>query len=68
MNRFAGRIDALQPTNPGDNWHDGFYAARDEAAYIAETADELIEKLLDALDNRNAGDYVDRIKEEYGIA
>ncbi len=27
----------------------------------------LIDRLLNALDNRHAGDYVDKIREEYGL-
>lgn len=66
--KFAERIDNI-PANCftyGD-YHDGFYQCRDEAARIAEKADELIAKLFDALCNRHADDLVDELKEEYGL-
>lgn len=34
---------------------------------LHEDAKALIERLLNALCNRNADDYVDKIREEYGI-
>lgn len=66
--KFAERIDNIPANcfNYGD-YHDGFYQCRDEAANIAEKADELIAKLFDALENRHADDLVDKLKEEYGL-
>ena len=34
---------------------------------LHEDAKALIERLLNALENRHADDYVDKIREEYGI-
>lgn len=66
--KFSERIDNI-PANCftyGD-YHEGFYQCRDEAASIAEKADELIAKLFSALENRHADDLVDKLKEEYNI-
>lgn len=66
--KFAERIDNLGVgAKPKGHYRDGFYTARDNAAEIAEEADELIVKLFDALCNRHADDLVDELKEEYGL-
>lgn len=49
------------------SYHDGFYQCRDEAALIAENADELIDKLFSALIDMKAGDLVDKLKTEFNI-
>lgn len=66
--KFAERIDNI-PANCFNygHYHDGFYQARDEAAMVAEKADELITKLFNALRDRHADDLVDELKEEYGL-
>lgn len=68
MTNFKDKIDNI-PANCfayGD-YFNGFYQCRDEAGMIADKADELIEKLFDALERRNADDFVDKIKLEYGL-
>lgn len=66
--KYAERIDNLPASCfREDNYNCGFYDARDEAANIAEKADELIAKLFDALCDRHADDLVDELKKEYGL-
>ena len=66
--KFAERIDNLSATDKHNgHYHDGFWTARDNAAEIAEQADELITKLFDALCDRHADELVDELKEEYGL-
>jgi hypothetical protein len=45
----------------------GHRDARHAAAEMALKKDALIEKLLDALEARNADDYVERIRKEYSL-
>lgn len=45
----------------------GHRDARHAAAELSLKYEALIEKLLDALEARNADDYVDRIRKEYGL-
>lgn len=45
----------------------GHRDARHAAAELSMKQEALIEKLLDALEARNADDYVDRIRQEYSL-
>ena len=45
----------------------GHREARHAAAELALKKDALIEKLLDALDSRNAHEYSDAFRAEYGL-
>lgn len=48
-------------------YKEGHRDARHAAAELALKYDVLVEKLLDALEARNADDYVDRIRKEYDL-
>lgn len=48
-------------------YKEGHRDARHAAAELALKYDALVEKLLDALEARNADDYVDRIRKEYDL-
>lgn len=50
--------------------YNGICTSQEAEVILASSAavyEELIEKLFDALEQRNADDYVDRIRHEYGV-
>jgi len=65
---FADRIVKLRSGNTGDGSYEcGFLTAQEKSLQIMYDADELIDKLFDALCDRHADDLVDELKEEYGL-
>ena len=70
MSSFEERLNDLRVPfgSRGDHSYcAGFAEAHSQASEIVGKADELIERLLDTLCNRHADDYVDEIREEYGL-
>lgn len=77
MKTFAGMIEDTNIT-PDDNVfefaqdiHEVYGAGqsdmKDAAIEIASRADELIQRLFDALCDRHGDDLVDELKEEFGL-